>query len=309
MKKQPLNEINSWYLTHTQETNNFDLIYENPMISYATFFPEESLNSWLIRSATLNGTSAVNLYMAHQFSCAPRDFDFRLSIKDWKLLSHRCSSKIEITNFEYIKSVVSTTPKVSSSLRPILYYYKDKIFRFCPQCFSDGISYHKLKWRFAFNVACQEHNCWLHTRCPSCKKIQDLSLVTALTFSKNDSKNFHKCLFCNHDLKSLKTSSPPRYVNNGEIFRKQNLFWKIVNETPLTSADLSSRAPLSRTNTIQSSLLKPKIHSHLNNREIVKPFIKSNTKYSELNREKILCYKKLYGDTAESAINEHFEKY
>lgn len=147
---------------------------EKPLAVRTPFFDNETVTSWLVRSAMNQGCS-LNTF--RDFYWKPyklnkvRDADLGFNAiepqihQDMAVLSSTTKNKFDNQNLSYFNKRATKNPLL---LLPYSNYTKYG-HSYCPLCFaSDDVPYLRLDWRMSYYIFCDTHKTALVTSCPHC---------------------------------------------------------------------------------------------------------------------------------------------
>ena len=277
-----------WQYLEKKHSENNEILKNHPLILHVPYMPDESLNSWLLRIATKNKTSVKLFTRIFENSKRPSDFDFNLPNSDWNNI------KKFIIKYKYAENpknleTVFRHPYTSLA-NTIIHYKKNKIFRFCPACLSNGTPYYRAKWRFSFTVLCKKHNCWLNSQCPNCRKEQEIHKLTKSKITEDNHPLFSHCIFCGYDFKKILPTLIPSNIAVNKLHIRQKLFWRMFHNGHMTF------------------LVRRQYFSEIHMKNLTYKFKNDDIFYSSPDNTKILSYKKMFGDSAAKSISEHFDQ-
>ena len=179
----------------------FDVLPLHPPPEYL-----ESLTSYLMRLAELNGISSIDGLSALCFS--GQDRRITRDIADYPPVSFCDLTKVGTWSEEILRKTTffhlavkfgrSTLPQpVSRFLSGCVSQY----LRYCPLCFAEQrVSYYLLTWRFHMITCCSKHKCRLLETCGHCGEL--IPLFTCPFTVGN-------CPKCQHNLKLCTNASVP----------------------------------------------------------------------------------------------------
>ncbi len=175
-------------------------------------FADETLSSWLMRSAFANGSDPQSFYIAlwHRYHTRLLDFDRYLSKEMMDtLVAVSGVSERRIRNMT-LKPVMNRIFKSPHGKYSFWYLFlpigKRGIFRtqgtyFCPEYLRSPTPYLKKEWRMAWNTGCDVHKTRLINRCERC----------GIAYSPNllgfDTPHILLCSSCGFDLRISETDA------------------------------------------------------------------------------------------------------
>ena len=180
-------------------TYYFDVLPLHPRPEYL-----ESLTSYLMRLAELNGISSIDgisaLCFSHQDRRITREIaDYPpVSFGDLTRVGARSDQILRTTTFFHLAAKFgrSTLPQpVSRFLSGCVGQY----LRYCPVCFAEQqVRHYLLPWRFLIVTCCRKHKCRLLEACGHCGELIPL-FISPFTLGN--------CPRCRHDLKLCAAAS------------------------------------------------------------------------------------------------------
>jgi len=164
--------------------------------------PDESLSSWLCRSALAVGSDPIRFTAALWPSSRTWSADVDARIEPRKVRTLALSSGLEIAELERatLRSALGGQTQDDAScafIVPESVRGHARIGRtpFCPECWGeDAAAYYRLAWRYSWCVACERHRTLLADRCPAC------SVALAPHRLRTGEKSLARCDQCGHDL-------------------------------------------------------------------------------------------------------------
>ncbi|MDN3436178.1 TniQ family protein [Pseudoalteromonas sp. APC 3356] len=214
--------------TNTRFTKNYRI--KDSSIKTA-IYPDESITSWLIRSALDCGTEPLVFtgFYWSEYRLWTYDLDrgfesiepqiytdiTSLSINDSvKLQSHSLYSILYEINGE--NTFINGSPKwiIPRSSRNRIHHIGQF---FCPYCLGEK-SYLRNQWRLAWNFGCLKHNVLLKNKCNDCKTLYQPHLLSA------DNRHLNNCHKCGESLVTQQSTS----LNQSQItaLKKLNITFK-----------------------------------------------------------------------------------
>ncbi|MCF8567089.1 TniQ family protein [Alicyclobacillus tolerans] len=200
----------------------------------------ESLWSFLIRLSSRNGISILGMLNSI------RNWEKKyVQRADWGLLDFSPETAIDMQGLSQLSGLsveVLHTMTVHNLLKT--FGNKEEIqrarflsgmlidhYRFCPQCLSESVPYHRLLWRFENITGCLKHRCSLHNECPNCFQ----------TISLKEIAELNACPYCGHRL------STANYQNGDIEWRQQKWLYDALdtvlktNITHVSHSDTANR--------------------------------------------------------------------
>lgn len=142
---------------------------------------DELLSFWIVRTAHANRIKLqtfTTLGFGREATLWNRDIDRSASDTLLETLSEQTGSCVAELRGGMLSAYEGTLFERHNAfgntkwILPLgIYHRKRRGFgiQFCPLClFADPVPYFRRKWRLAFVTICDQHNCLLHDRCPSC---------------------------------------------------------------------------------------------------------------------------------------------
>ncbi len=210
------------------------------LIRTPTIQPDESLSSWLTRTALLHGCEplVVGWHVWGKYRVWTVDFERSMSIElleklaqatgvdidrlDEALLIH--NAKLQIPKFNPDNGIWPWVLCQGSRNR------KKTIGQpYCPQCLNEKHGYLRREWRMAWATTCTHHQVLLQDRCPECQFLFNINKLSGLE------KFIGTCSQCKCDLRQylgITTQSPFQIAAN-----------KALESGYASYADLTLEAP------------------------------------------------------------------
>lgn len=193
---------------------------------------DESLLSWLHRSAIMNGQNMSEFAMmtTDDIDILKRDLEVFLPEKILiKIMSRTGKTRDQVlaTTFLPERSHLFAdhdSTKQISWVMPIgiKVHGEQKGFgqQYCPLCLSEDPTYFRKSWRLLFVTACEKHKVYLHDRCPHCQSRINLR-KSYLKDIQNEIPT-HNCLrlcsTCGYELSNTKTMTADDSVLAFQVF-------------------------------------------------------------------------------------------
>lgn len=171
---------------------------------------DELLSSWLVRVALANDTAATSFTNMH-FREYARNIIWQRDLDIWcpQDLMKRLSEKSHLSKEQILDMTLKsyegklqehingrTRTRFIQPLGNYCHIKRNGGLRFCPKCLKeDMVPYFRKIWRLSFYTACIKHDCFLHSRCPTCGS----PLVIYKHYNERD---FTFCYKCGTDLKT-----------------------------------------------------------------------------------------------------------
>jgi len=176
-------------------------------------YSDETLSSWLIRTAFANGTDPKSFALAifKQDSVWYRDLDRYLPLS----LKNKLSEAVALSS-EQITALTLEPLIANLALYPQENPYKKWHFMlpiglkgfiktsgayFCPQCLQEDCAYLKQEWKLAWNIACSTHKKLLILRCQKCNNTFSPHKLSYLQ------PHIYLCSTCGFDLRESITQT------------------------------------------------------------------------------------------------------
>jgi len=164
-------------------------------------YEDETLSSWLVRTALFNYTHLYALfshssynksYYKYDFDIFQFPADFYIWLSEVSTLSMEELESMTLRTYTgYLQEEVTTHPKqpwiISMGQR------KARGYRFCPACLVDA-AYYRKDWRLLHINVCEKHHCYLIDECPECKE-------QVVPQRLDENKKVYNCYNCCFDLR------------------------------------------------------------------------------------------------------------
>ena len=169
--------------------------------------PDETLSSWLIRTALHHGCDTLTLirYIGWSMRKWIRDIDRYLPTEFLGRLSERTGIPINILDEMQLfhLSRIHTNADLNPKKINWNWFTPSNVTRmsdgvrlsFCPHCFAEGTPYLRRHWRMSWATACTHHGIKMHHSCPECGMYFIPSKLIGLE------KFISVCRHCGYDLK------------------------------------------------------------------------------------------------------------
>jgi hypothetical protein len=181
---------------------------------------DESLLSWLHRSAIMNGQnmSEFALLTTNDADILKRDLDVFLPeyvIPQLIVRTGKTREQILKTTFAPERNNLfadhDTTKQISWVMPIGIRIHGDTSGfgqQYCPQCLAEEPIYFRKEWRLLFVTACTKHKIYLHDRCPHCHSRINLrkSYVKDVNNEIPSRHGLRLCSACGGDITALKTN-------------------------------------------------------------------------------------------------------
>lgn len=171
-------------------------------------YDDETLSSWLVRTALLNHTHLYALFSHSDYKRGFVNYEldiFRFPSAFYLWLSKMSGFKVSrlkqmlmITYAGYVQEKVTSHPKQPWIIT--LGAAESHGSRFCPKCLQDDVYYRK-QWRLMYVNICESHQCYLLNECEACG-------ARIIPQRLDEHKALYQCYSCGYDLRQSHVENP-----------------------------------------------------------------------------------------------------